>query len=104
LIWSGSVVKAAQRPQGLALITLERKIDCAVPVRQTTAQTFCKKVSTKLLTDQLACDWRYKSMFFIGADIDKRKIHCVLLLDPETGKKRNKAIPNTAAGIKQLLS
>ena len=43
-------------------------------------------------------------MFFIGADIDKRKVHCVLLLDPDTGQKRNKAIPNTPAGIKQLLS
>ena len=43
-------------------------------------------------------------MFFIGADIDKRKVHCVLLLDPVTGKKRSKALPNTAAGMQQLLA
>lgn len=43
-------------------------------------------------------------MFFIGADIDKRKVHCVLLLDPVTGKKHNKAVPNTPAGMEQLLA
>ncbi len=43
-------------------------------------------------------------MFFIGADIDKRKVHCVLLLDPVTGKKRNKTVANTPAGMEQLLA
>lgn len=42
-------------------------------------------------------------MFFIGADIGKAKVHCVLLLDPDKGKKRNKAVPNTPEGMKQLL-
>ena len=43
-------------------------------------------------------------MFFIGADIDKRKVHCVLLLDPVTGKKRSKVVPNTPEGMGQLLA
>lgn len=43
-------------------------------------------------------------MFFIGADIDKRNVHCVLLLEPATSKKRNKVVPNTAAGMDQLLA
>jgi len=42
-------------------------------------------------------------MFFIGADIDKRKVHCVLLLEPATGKKRSKVVPNTPEGMHQLL-
>ncbi len=43
-------------------------------------------------------------MFFIGADISKRKVHCVLLLEPATGKRRSKVVPNTAAGMEQLLA
>ena len=43
-------------------------------------------------------------MFYIGADIDKRKVHCVLLLDPESYKTRRKAVPNTPAGMHQLIA
>ncbi len=43
-------------------------------------------------------------MFFIGADIDKRKVHCVLLLDPVTGRNRKKVVPNTPAGMEQLVA
>lgn len=43
-------------------------------------------------------------MFFIGADIDKRNVHRVLLLDPVGGKKRSKVVPNTAAGLQQLAA
>ncbi len=43
-------------------------------------------------------------MFFIGADIDKRKVHCVLLLDPTTGKNHKKVVPNTPAGMQQLVA
>lgn len=43
-------------------------------------------------------------MFFIGADIDKRKVQCVLLLDPLTNKHRHKVVPNTPDGMRQLLA
>jgi transposase len=43
-------------------------------------------------------------MFFIGADIDKRKVHCVLLLEPATGKQRSKVVANTPEGMHQLLA
>ena len=43
-------------------------------------------------------------MFYIGADIDKRKVHCVLLLDPESYKTRRKVVPNTPAGMHQLIT
>lgn len=37
-------------------------------------------------------------MYYIGIDVSKKSLHCLLLLDPQTGKQRTKAIPNTPAG------
>ena len=43
-------------------------------------------------------------MVFIGADIVKCKVHCVLLLDPATHKTRRKVVANTPEEIHQLLA
>lgn len=41
-------------------------------------------------------------MFYLGVDVSKSKLDC-MLLDITTGKLKSKSIPNTNAGFKQLL-
>lgn len=41
-------------------------------------------------------------MFYLGVDVAKAKLDC-MLLDSTSGKLKSKSIPNTAAGFKQLL-
>jgi transposase len=42
------------------------------------------------------------SMFYLGVDVSKAKLDC-LLLDSTTGKVKSKSIQNTNAGFKQLI-
>jgi transposase len=41
-------------------------------------------------------------MFYLGVDVSKAKLDC-LLLDSTTGKVKSKSIPNTNAGFNQLI-
>ena len=41
-------------------------------------------------------------MFYLGVDVAKAKLDC-MLLDGTSGKRKSKVIPNTAAGFAQLL-
>lgn len=41
-------------------------------------------------------------MFYLGIDVSKAKLDC-MLLDASSQKKKSKVIPNNAAGFKQLL-
>ena len=41
-------------------------------------------------------------MFYLGVDVSKAKLDC-LLLDSATGKVKSKSIQNTNAGFKQLI-
>jgi len=43
-----------------------------------------------------------ESMFYLGVDVSKAKLDC-LLLDSATGKVKSKSIQNTNAGFKQLI-
>jgi transposase len=42
------------------------------------------------------------SMFYLGVDVSKKNLDC-LLLDSVTGKCKAKSIPNTTAGFEQIL-
>ena len=44
-----------------------------------------------------------KSMFYLGIDVSKLKLDCMLLF-PETDKRKSKVVPNTSAGIKTLVA
>lgn len=41
-------------------------------------------------------------MFYLGVDVAKAKLDC-MLLDTSTKKQKSKVVPNTSAGFKQLL-
>jgi transposase len=41
-------------------------------------------------------------MFYLGTDVAKAKLDC-MLLDTSSGKQKSKAVPNTPAGFAQLL-
>lgn len=41
-------------------------------------------------------------MFFLGIDVSKAKLDCLLLMDNGTTRK-TKVVPNTAAGVQTLL-
>jgi transposase len=43
-----------------------------------------------------------KWMFYLGVDVAKAKLDC-MLLDTSTKKQKSKVVPNTSAGFKQLL-
>lgn len=43
-------------------------------------------------------------MFYLGMDVAKAKLDCCLLLDASTDKRKTKAVPNTKAGIGDLLT
>lgn len=43
-------------------------------------------------------------MFFIGIDVSKKKLDVVVLLEPETLKKRQKTVPNTPEGFQTLIT
>ena len=42
-------------------------------------------------------------MFFIGIDVSKKKLDVVVLLEPDTLKKRQKKVPNTPEGFQTLI-
>ncbi|MBD8532963.1 transposase, partial [Massilia sp. CFBP 13647] len=41
-------------------------------------------------------------MFYLGVDVAKKKLDC-MLLDTSSGKTKSKVVPNTLAGFKELL-
>lgn len=43
-------------------------------------------------------------MHYIGIDVSKKTLHCLLLLDPASGKQRTKAIRNDPAGHAQVVA
>jgi hypothetical protein len=43
-----------------------------------------------------------KSMFFLGIDVSKAKLDCLLLVDGAT-RRKTKVVPNTAVGVQTLL-
>ena len=43
-------------------------------------------------------------MFFIGIDVSKKKLDVVVLLEPDTLKKRQKKVPNTPEGFQTLIT
>jgi len=42
-------------------------------------------------------------MFYLGIDVSKAKLDCVLLLDVANDKRRSKSVANTAKGVAELL-
>lgn len=42
-------------------------------------------------------------MHYLGIDVAKAKLDCCLLLDPTSGKRKAKSIPNSQAGVLDLL-
>jgi transposase len=42
-------------------------------------------------------------MFYLGVDVSKAKLDC-MLLDSATGKVKSKVVPNTTAGFEQLIA
>lgn len=43
-------------------------------------------------------------MLFIGIDVSKAKLDCSLLLDAASSKRRAKTVPNSQAGVSELLT
>jgi transposase len=43
-------------------------------------------------------------MFFIGIDVHKKKLDVVVLLEPDTLKKRHKKVPNPPEGFQTLIT
>jgi transposase len=43
-------------------------------------------------------------MFFIGIDVHKKKLDVVVLLEPDTLKKRQKTVPNPPEGFQTLIT
>ena len=42
-------------------------------------------------------------MFYLGIDVSKLKLDCMLLVDLELDKRKSKVVPNTGDGVKMLI-
>jgi transposase len=42
-------------------------------------------------------------MFYLGIDVSKLKLDCMLLVDLDGDKRKSKVVPNTAEGVKALV-